>query len=222
MNHWKKINLVIVSLFLFIAFNPSTQAHALDKGVLCHIKELLGPYPAKGSPEEAADFAELFKYQETRTAEQCAAAASEVKISLDHFFGGANGPLTQDEVKRLKPLMFKYLIKSGISSSLGKFLFKRPRPYVTNPALVPCIAKSNSYAYPSGHTTMARVYARVLAKKFPERAEQFMQRGDEVAMHRVLGGVHHPSDIVAGKKLGDALTKHLFSNKEFLKELEAL
>jgi hypothetical protein len=36
-----------------------------------------------------------------------------------------------------------------------------------------------------------------------------MKRGDEISMHRVLGGVHHPSDIVAGKKLGDAMAMEI-------------
>jgi len=38
----------------------------------------------------------------------------------------------------------------------------------------------------------------------------------------MLGGVHHPTDIVAGQKLGDALTHRLFSSPEFLQKLDKL
>ncbi|HAZ14913.1 MAG: hypothetical protein A2X86_21285 [Bdellovibrionales bacterium GWA2_49_15] len=192
------------------------------RGVLCHLKEFLGPYPAKGSPEEAFDFKMLLHVQEHRTAEQCEDAAKEVKVSLKNFFGGEGGPLTASETKRLTFFLYYHFLKAGIHSTIAKQIFKRPRPYVSNPAIVPCIEKSNSYAYPSGHTTVARVYAWVLAKKYPERAALFLQRGDEVAMNRIIGGVHHPSDIVAGKKLGDALAHRLFASPNFLKGLEAL
>ena len=224
MTNVKSRTLIIVCLFFTgLSFNLTT--HAQDHGhhhhgVLCHLKEFLGPYPAKGSAEETNDFAVLFHLQEHRTPEQCADAAKEVKVSLKNFFGGEDGPLTPAEVKRLNFFLFYHFLKAGIHSTVGKQIFKRPRPYDNNPALVPCIKKSDSYAYTSGHTTVARVYARILAKKFPERAALFMQRGDEVAMNRILGGVHHPSDIVAGQKLGDALTHHLFSSPQFLKELE--
>ena len=43
-----------------------------------------------------------------------------------------------------------------------------------------------------------------------------------VGKNRMLGGVHHPTDIVAGQKLGDALTHRLFSSPEFLQKLDKL
>ena len=88
----------------------------------------------------------------------------------------------------------------------AKNYYKRPRPFdYADETVDPCIEKATGYAYPSGHATSARLYARLLGKMYPERAEAFLKRGDEAALFRVLGGVHHPTDIEAGKKLGDAL-----------------
>jgi len=218
--HLKKMKTLLCSSFLLFGVTVHTaSAQNDDKGTICHLKKILGPYPAKGSVEEAQDFATLFEYQQSRTPEQCAAAGKEVKVSLENFFGGKTGLLTESEVKRLKPFFLRYFIKAGINSTIGKFIFKRPRPYISNPDIVPCIPLASSYAYPSGHTTVARVLAYALAKKFPERAQDFMRRADEIARNRILGGVHHPSDIVAGKKLGDELTHRLFLSENFLKEL---
>jgi hypothetical protein len=53
------------------------------------------------------------------------------------------------------------------------------------------------------------MFARLLSRIYPERAKAFMERGDEIANNRILGGVHHPTDIISGKKLGDALANEV-------------
>lgn len=174
-----------------------------------YIKKLLGPYPAKGSIEEAQDFETLLKYQEARTDEECAMASHNEKGTLKNLFVIPNGPLTKKEALRLSPVVLKLYAEAGINIYIAKNVYKRPRPYITNAEIQPCISLENSYAYPSGHTTMARVFGRILAHIFPERAEVFMKRADEVAASRVLGGVHHPTDIEAGKKLGDIIAKKI-------------
>jgi acid phosphatase (class A) len=189
---------------LFVALT-SVQTFAHESKEIC-LKKLLGPYPAIGSEASEADFATLHFFQDTRTEEQCAAARTEVQASLESFYGNM---LSAKELKNIKAFFTALKIDVGIHAGLAKYQFKRPRPFVTDPTLKPCLKLEKTYAYPSGHTTMARLYARVLAHMYPERAEAFMKRGDEISMHRVLGGVHHPSDIVAGKKLGDAMAMEI-------------
>ena len=64
------------------------------------IKKFLGPYPAKGSEAEAQDFATLYHYQETRTQEECAAAAKTENANLSNLFVG-EGMLTSSEARVL-------------------------------------------------------------------------------------------------------------------------
>jgi acid phosphatase (class A) len=187
-----------------------------------YIKRLLGAYPAKGSVEEAQDFEILLKFQESRTEEECALAAREKKATLKSLFAGENGPLTKKEALLLTPLMLKFYAESGINIYIAKKTFKRARPYLANSAIRPCVGLEKSYAYPSGHTTLARVFARILSRVYPSRSEAFMKRSDEVARNRILGGVHHPSDIEAGNKLGDVLANSVVNSKEFTTELEKL
>ena len=66
---------------------------------------------------------------------------------------------------------------------------------------------------------MARLFAHVLGTIYPERKDALMKRADEVARNRVLGGVHHPTDVEAGKKMGDVLGKSLIANPAFMAQL---
>jgi len=61
--------------------------------------------------------------------------------------------------------------------------------------------------------------AYALAIKFPKRAKLFFKRANAIAKNRMLGGVHYPSDIRAGKKLADYLAAKFFKNKKFVDEL---
>jgi acid phosphatase (class A) len=64
-----------------------------------------------------------------------------------------------------------------------------------------------SPSYPSGHATRGLAYAAVLAELVPERREALLERGRQVGVDRVIGGVHWPSDIEAGQRLGAALVE---------------
>ena len=49
------------------------------------------------------------------------------------------------------------------------------------------------------------VAGSVLADLVPKLQEAILERGRQVGNDRVLAGVHHPSDVEAGQKLGAAL-----------------
>lgn len=211
-------------LFVFIgsAYSAEFLAQKTDQEKITHLRKLLGPYPAKGSAEEAFDFATLAHYQATRTQAECDRAKIEEKANLDTFFVQVGGLLSEKEYKKMKVVLAVPFADFLVFAGITKQMYKRPRPYVTNPDLKPCVRLSNTWAYPSGHTAMARMYARILSKFYPDRAEQFLKRGDEVALDRVISGLHHPSDIVAGKKLGDAIADHYLDSDDFKKHQESL
>lgn len=171
------------------------------------IRTLLGDYPALGTEASHRDYDVLLHIQNTRTPEECAEAALEEKVSLERMFAGENGPLTKAEIKRVTPRLLGGFAEIGANIYIAKKIFKRPRPYFVDRHLTPCIKKEGSYAYPSGHAATSRYFARKLMEIFPDRKEAILKRSDEVAWNRVLGGVHHPSDIEAGKKLGDELAR---------------
>lgn len=183
------------------------------------IQKIIGDYPVNGSAEETQDFDTLLHYQATRTEADCAEAKAEESASLAHFFAGKKGPLTEAEGKKWSLRIMAAYAQLGINVTVAKNMYKRPRPYNYNSQIVPCVALEGSYAYPSGHAMMARMFAHILGSIYPARKEALMNRADEVALNRVIGGVHHPSDVEAGKKMGDVLGKGLVANPAFMATL---
>jgi acid phosphatase (class A) len=49
----------------------------------------------------------------------------------------------------------------------------------------------------------------------PEYSDKIMARADDYASHRVVAGVHYPSDVEAGKHAGTALAAFLFASPAF-------
>ena len=209
----------IILFFSLLILALSGKAETQDESVRLFSDEemlsLMGPYPEKGSYEEFMDFATLMKHQLKRTKADCEKAKSDEGISVENLFGAPKGPLTKSEARWATARLLIHMGESGANILKAKSLFKRPRPYIRNPLIIPCISKESSYAYPSGHTTFSRYLALALSRIHPEKEEALMKRADEIALGRVIGGVHHPSDIEAGKKLADELARERLYSKEF-------
>ncbi len=188
-------NLIILFVML-VNFVQSARAELFD----------IGPFPLPGSIEEAIDVKTLLFYQSMRSQEDCDYAAAESDdVSLQNFFGGKHGLLTDDEIKKANRKMITLKAKALYKIVREKERYDRPRPYDSHPEIQPCIEKEASASYPSGHSMFGRMYARVLSFLHPERAILLMKRGNEIGENRMIGGVHYPSDVRAGQKLGDEL-----------------
>jgi membrane-associated phospholipid phosphatase len=77
------------------------------------------------------------------------------------------------------------------------------------------------YSYPSGHSTRGTVFALLLAELFPGQREAILAKGREAGWLRVQGGVHYPSDIYAGRVLGQELARDFLHRPEFQADLAA-
>lgn len=200
-----KATLFLSVLFLF---GMTTPAEAYILASKAEIRKVVGPFPAEGTAAEALDDSILLDWQDRRTSEQCRSAALQSNSeNLKSFFGDV---LTKSEIAYLSVRLLRVAAIAGANSTLAKKMYNRKRPYDRNPEIQPCIEEEGSSSYPSGHTTLARLYARVLSLRYPSRAAKFMARADQAALNRVLGGVHHPSDIEAGKRLADYLAKKYY------------
>ena len=49
-----------------------------------------------------------------------------------------------------------------------------------------------------------------------------MERGREIGWDRVIAGLHHPSDIVAGRVLGQALAEAVLADPKFHDDFAAM
>lgn len=216
----KTLNIALMALLLNITIFASAGGSGdIDPGLdflsKAEIRMLLGDYPALGTADGLSDLDTLMHYQETRTKEQCDYAASQDSVSLKSLFHKNNGPLSKKEAFWLQIRLAPLYAEAGYNILKAKKLYDRPRPYDSHPQLKPCIPRESSKSYPSGHTALGRALARVLSEIYPERAALFMRRGDEISKNRVIGGVHYPSDIAAGKILGDEIADVVIKSKFF-------
>ncbi len=230
----KSITLIIAALlinsFAFAEISSETsndmivtEAQSVTESLTPNqLKKLLGNYPTLGSAESDKDLETLLWYQNNRTEEDCQRARLEMKASFENFYVNNGNILSKEEGKKLKLLFILPLIKGAINITLAKEMYKRPRPYLTWTELKPCVSTEKSKAYPSGHATLAYLYGEVLKSLYPERSAAIDARADEIALNRVIGGVHHPSDIAAGKTLGKRLAGKMLTEAWFQKELNQI
>ena len=105
-----------------------------------------------------------------------------------------------------------------------KYFFNRPRPHQHSDLEEIENVGGKSPAYPSGHSTTGAVIAELLAEQFPEHAENLRVMGTELGYNRIIAGLHHPSDHLAGLALASQLIPLLVDVKitksdQFMNEL---
>lgn len=182
---------------------------------------LIPPAPMPGSAADRADLAELAAWQARRTPAECARAQAEVSPSFENLFGAVSPfplPLKPEE----KAFFSALAADAGGAAYLLKNRYKRPRPFDRGVGLEPCVTRAGGWAYPSGHAAVGRMWALALAELVPARRAEFRARGDEVGLGRVIGGVHHPTDVVYGRLLADRLYARLQGEPAYRRAVDAL
>ena len=214
---------LVAALPLRAAPAAATAAYLADSHT--DILSLLAPPPTAGSAEDKADLEAAYAVASTATPEQVALAKDEVKLSPFHF-APAIGPWFQPgHFPKLEALFKELETESKAVTSKGKKHWQRLRPYIVDPVRFPHAVeheKPTDYSYPSGHSTRGTVYAAVLAEIFPEHRDALIAKGREVGWLRVQGGVHYPTDIYAGRVLGQALARDFLANPSFQHDLAAV
>lgn len=177
---------------------------------------VLPEVPATGSALFDSDFKTLHEEQDTRTEGECEAAARDAKYGFDEMF-----PSLKEFYRKLPEVNRQFIDSVGDETHLAVKLMKkkygRARPYITDNTLEPCVQrpKKGSLAYPSGHATYSRVYALLLTELMPKRRSEFLTRAEIVGRSRIVAGVHHPTDIEAGRRFANALFARYMENKLF-------
>lgn len=179
----------------------------------------LNPPPVRHSSEESLDYKVLHDWQDKRTDNDCRIAESQTTMTAASLFGPQTQILTSSELEQSESLIRKLI---GIASSYG-YVFKkhylRSRPYVVDHSLHPCISKPDANkSYPSSHAAGGYLVGLALADKFPNKKEIIMKQAEQIGLNRVIGGVHHPSDIQAGQYMAQQLWEKI-KNSPFLLSL---
>ena len=184
------------------------------------LQALLGDPPAENSPEHKAEVDRLLDLQASRTPAEEHRCKDEEEVTVFAFatvlgdsFSEQNLPLTgklmADANDDLKGIV-----------SMGKKKWGRVRPPLADPRIHPCVVLEHTASYPSGHATRGMMWATLLSEIFPDKRDALMTRGRQIGDDRFLAGMHYPSDVAAGQKLGEAVAKKMLQNDAFRTELE--
>jgi acid phosphatase (class A) len=186
-----------------------------------NVVELL-PAPAAIDSEEARAERDLMvALQQQRTEGQVARCRSEVKVTLAAFARVMGPWFTEENLPRLAQLLKHAEKDAGVFSGAAKNHFARKRPAAEDPRIKIAVENEDTPAYPSGHAMRGILFATILAQLAPQQQAPLLERGREIGWDRVIAGMHHPSDIVAGRVVGQAVARSLLASPRFQEELAA-
>jgi acid phosphatase (class A) len=178
---------------------------------------VLPPPPAAGSMQAVAELAELHSTEQHRTVAETAAAKLDGDTKNPTIFAEVLGPsfdLAKLPATRQLFEMVRTTEKQVVDR--GKSEFKRPRPWIIDPALQSCTKGDDPLSsYPSGHTSMAFSMAGVLARLVPDKAGPIMARAARYGESRIVCEQHFRSDVTAGEALGLLIADRLMAKPAF-------
>jgi acid phosphatase (class A) len=185
--------------------------------------DMLPQPPASDSPAEKSELTTLHSIERSRGAGDIAQARADeaerdifiFKTVLGDKFNAAALPLTA----RLSTHIEDDVLADA---EPVKKIFRRVRPYNLDETLHPvCKLKHKDDSYPSGHAITDYVMALTLASMLPEKRDAIFARAATYAHNRLVCGVHHPSDVEAGKEIAYALFGRLEASPKFQAERTA-
>jgi len=171
--------------------------------------------PPAGS-EELEDKLAVERWQNIRDQKMADRSLSDSKQSI-FIFSDVLGEGFRSEEFPITAKFFESVYKTeSYLNKQGKERWARMRPPASNPGLKPVGKFGNEGSYPSGHAAFGWLAGIVLADMVPEKREQIMNRAREYGLNRVIGGVHFPSDIEAGRILAVACAVEMRHSLAFL------
>lgn len=176
--------------------------------------------PAWHSLAGRAELDALLQIQTWRTTEQVAWAKLVEKDTVWQAGALLGEGFTAARLPRTARFFWKLTVDTHAISERAKLCRARPRPPQVDPRLAPCVSLPENTSYPSGHSLQAYVRAEVLSDLFPRHRTALLERAQRAAWSRILGGVHFPTDTVAGRRLAKAIVERLRSLPAYREALE--
>ncbi len=188
-----------------------------------NLVNLLPPPPANDSAKTKQEVGEILAIQVTRTKAMEERAIADAEENIWRFADVVNNPkFTKENLPKFSAFFDRVVETEAAVVDPAKDVWKRTRPHLLYPDLVkPVVPLSKSGSYPSGHTTVGTMMGVVLANMLPEKKDAIMGRAWEFGWNRVIGGIHYPTDIEAGRISGIAISQTIMQHDDYKAEFEA-
>jgi acid phosphatase (class A) len=210
--------LLLVFTLAVQARDVSTTAPYFDPATV-DLKTLLPDPPAKGSPTTLKEIDLILQKQAARNPDEVARIKQEVRLNV-YLFENVLGPWFTEKNLPATAALFKKVdaVVHPVVESAKKD-WDRPRPFLQDKRIHPPIDLPKNASYPSGHSTVGDLDALILAELAPDLKEAILARGLQIGDDRVIGGVHFPSDVDAGRTLARDLFARLMTGPAFQADL---
>lgn len=185
--------------------------------------EAVPPAPVTGSVEDRADRAQSDRYRALEGGDRwiLATAHAEVRApyAFAHFDCALGTRLNERQRPALQALFDKLLHDADEAAEIAKARLARPRPVADDPERRACQrltdAQKQTPSHPSGSATVGAAYGEVLAELVPDRAAEVRASGEQIALSRVVCGMHYPRDVEDGADLGRAVAAAVIATPAF-------
>lgn len=187
------------------------------------VERYLASPPADGSPAHLAELAELRRIEAARTPADIAAAKADGDDKSVFLFRSVFGEkFAKENLPALEALAARIAEDEDAAIDRAKEEFARRRPYKADTRLHPvCRTGAKDDSYPSGHAALGYALALTLIDIAPERRDELLERADTYARNRLICGVHHPSDVAAGRLAAYAIHGAVALDPRYLAEVAA-
>ncbi len=201
---------------------PALAAEPYITAKMMDLTVLVPPPPPKGSAADLADMKAVLDTQAAASDARKAQALADSDETVYVMFAGLLGPKFTPATTPKTAQMFARIGDSEDDTlDAAKPYFGRVRPWLANDAVKPYAKPTKSQSYPSGHTTRVVICAIVMQQIVPEKKAEIWARADDYAFSRIVGGMHYPSDVAAGRLTGAAMAAVMLQNPAFRADLEA-
>ena len=183
-------------------------------------------WPPAGSAAAAADLQAVLAAQRLRTPadmQEALADASRGPVAWAQDAAALGATFTEQRYPATTALLLAmHEDMRAINRAGNAQNGHRARPGVLDNRVVSVFADNLTHtaSYPSARSASSRVWALLLSDVFPERRTALLAHAERTAQLRLLGGAHFPSDISAGKQVGDAYYAHASNNPAFQRALQ--